>query len=80
MTPAMRLCTQFTQVTRIDWERPHGYVALGVKDGDKEEDPAQPFWLKLLCDMITKRQIADGWGSSLLRSARKSSFPPICCQ
>ena len=34
------------------WENRHGYVALGVKEGDRPEDPAESFWLKLLCNMI----------------------------
>ena len=34
------------------WENWHGYAALGVKEGDKPEDPAEPFWLELLCNMI----------------------------
>ena len=34
------------------WENRHGYVALGVKEGDKPEDPAEPFQLVLLFNMI----------------------------
>ena len=42
----------------MDWEPRHGYFALGVKEDDKEDDPALPFWLDLLCEMIrnTKKQ------------------------
>ena len=36
----------------MEYEAGHGYVALGVKDGEKKEDPSQPFWLPLLCEMI----------------------------
>ena len=36
----------------MKYETRHGYVALGVKDRDKEEDPTLPFWLPLLCEMI----------------------------
>ena len=34
------------------WEARHGYAALGVKEGDRPEDPGLPFWLELLCKMI----------------------------
>ena len=34
------------------WETYHGYAALGVKKGDRPEDPTVPFWLELPCDMI----------------------------
>ena len=34
------------------WENRHGYAALGVKEGDRPEDPAESFWLELLCKMI----------------------------
>ena len=36
----------------MKWEIYHGYVALGVKEGDEDDDEADPFWLELLCDMI----------------------------
>ena len=29
----------------------HGYTALGVKEGDRPEDPAAPFWLELLASL-----------------------------
>ena len=34
------------------WEAYHGYAALGVKEGDRPEDPALAFRLELLCKMI----------------------------
>ena len=34
------------------WEAYHGYAALEVKENDRPEDPAVPFWLELLCEMI----------------------------
>ena len=36
----------------MHWEKYHGYTALGVKENDRPEDPAVPFRLDLLCDMI----------------------------
>ena len=35
----------------MKWEKYHGHAALGVKEGDTEEDEAEPFWLPLLCGM-----------------------------
>ena len=42
----------------MEYKPRHGYLALGVKNGDKEEDLGLPFWLPLLCEMIkdTDRQ------------------------
>ena len=34
------------------WENRHGCAALEVKEGDTPEDPAEPFRLKLPCNMI----------------------------
>ena len=36
----------------MEYETRHGYVALSVKGEGKEEDPTQPFWLPLLCEII----------------------------
>ena len=63
-------------IGNMEYETRHGYVALGVKDRnrDKEEDPTLPFRLPLLCEMI-KDMDSSRRGSRLLRSVKKSSFP-----
>ena len=48
MTPTPMSCTQWNTRHGIG----HRYVALGVKNGDKEEDLDQPFWLSLLFEKI----------------------------
>ena len=32
----------------MEWEKRHGYVTLGVKDGDIEDDEAELFWVKII--------------------------------
>ena len=58
--------TVHTGNMELEWEKHHGYVALGVKDGDAEDDEAEPFWLELLCEMI-KETDKQPEGSRLLR-------------
>ena len=47
--------TNFTYTVHPEnmfWEHRHGYAALGVKEGDRPEDPGLSFRLELLCKMI----------------------------
>ena len=41
----------------MHWEKYHGYTALGVKETDRPKDPAVPFRLDLLCDMIKETDV-----------------------
>ena len=43
MIRTIKLCTRFTQVCNMEWEKRHRYVTLGVKDGDTEDNEAEPF-------------------------------------
>ena len=40
----------------MDWEKYHGYVALGVKEGGKDKDKTTPFRSKMLCNLIKETE------------------------
>ena len=54
----------------MEWEKWHGYVALGVKNGDTENHKAEPFWLKLLCEM-TKETNKQSEGVEIIKERQE---------
>ena len=61
----------------MDLENWHGYVALGVKDGDTEDDLVVPFWFELLLDLIKDKngEVARG-GRAREGAPERVTVPP----
>ena len=54
------------------WEAYPGYAALGVKEGDRQKDPAESFRLELLCKM-TKETDDQPDGVELMKEPSKNN-------